>query len=362
MAQALLSSLQITSTIVHSAIADCGLWHDRKNAKGQVAGHQAVHLYYYLRAKDTEGSGWCDVSLDTVSKDLQISIYALRRWIKSGLDLKLFRATIRYKVGVVRVWYSCVENVCIDNGIADIGATAKIDISALSELKYIVTHAEALKLQHQSRYREGKKAKKCDRARKTFDANEIISSSLCTGPILFRRGRLIFLKRSHLPYGGSQSRIAWELGRHESTIQRRLSDSYRIRHGLDPIPKVQLLAAAKTVETFLPGRPTPIRRILPGQSIVEVPGLGKFRRCTNLYSEDLELVSCRRLRSRLKIRLQPSVWDDEWKTDPRYPILRSQFTQSIDKFGLLVKNSPPPELHHKDNLSIAENQIEDRRT
>jgi hypothetical protein len=115
---------------------------------------------------------------------------------------------------------------------------------------------------------------------------------------------------------------------------------------------VQLLAAAKTVESFIPGRPTPIRRILPGQSIVEIPGLGKFRRCTNLYSEDLELVPARRLRSRLKIRLTPSVWDNEWKTNPLYPELRSQFRQSIDKLGLFTNSPPPPDLHHKGNLSI----------
>jgi hypothetical protein len=343
----LLQSTQVTSGIIHGAIADCGLWCDRKNAKGQVKGHQSVQLYYYLRAKDTKGSGWYDVSLDTVSRDLQISIYALRRWIKSGLDLKLFHAAIRYKVGVVRVWYSCVVNVCIQNGIADIGAIAKIDMSALGELKYIATHAQALLLQHQSRYREAKKSKKCDRARKTFDPSEVISSSLCTGPILFRRGRLIFLRRSHLPYGGSQRRIAWELGRHESTIQRRLSDSYRRRHGIDPIPKVQLLAAAKVVETFLPARLTPIRRILPGQSIVEVPGLGKFRRCTNLYSENLELISARRLRSRLKVRSQPSVWDNQPENDPVYQVFRCQFKSVIDKGSLSKKITPPPELSHK---------------
>ncbi len=335
----LIESSKLISGIIHSAIADCGLWRDRKNAKGQVVGHQSVILYYYLRMQDIKGSGWYDVSLDTVSKDLQISIYALRRWIKSGLKLKLFRAAIRYKVGVTRVWYSCVENVCIANNIADIGATTNVDISALDRLKYIATHAEALKIQNQSRYKEAKKAKKCDRARKTFEPAEVIRSELCVGPILFRRGRLIFLKRSHLPYGGSQKRIAWELGRHPSTVQRRLSNSYRQRHGLDPVPKVQLLAIAKTVERFLPGRATPIRRILPGQSIVEVPGLGKFRRCTNLYSEDLELVPARRLRSRLKIKLTPSAWDDDWKLDPLFPILRSQFRESIDKLGLFLKKN-----------------------
>lgn len=338
-----LDLLTIQAGIIHSAIADCGLWHDRKNAKGQVAGHQAVRLYYYLRFCDRRGSGWWDVNLNTVAEDLQISIYTLRRWIKSGLELKLFRAAIRYKPHTVRIWYSCITNVCVDNNIADIGAAAIISISDLNKLKYLATEAEAIKLQRQSRYKEAKKARKCDRSRRTFEPSEVICSSLCTGPILFKRGRLVFLKRSHLPYGGSQKRIAWEQGRHESTVQRRLSDLFRQRHKLDPVPKVQLLAPAKTVNRFLPGKATPIRSILPGQSIVEVPGLGKFRRCPNLYAESLKMVAVRRIRSRLKTKLEPSRWDDDWKQEELYPILRSQFTKAIHKQGLLTKNFAPPE-------------------
>ena len=187
------------------------------------------------------------------------------------------------------------------------------------------------------------------------------SFDLCQRQILFRRGRVTFLKRSANFYGGSQDRIAWNEGRHISTIQRRLSDGYRERHGLDRIAKTQLAVPPKTFKQEIPGRP-PITRYYPGQHLITVPHLGKFRLTCNVYSINIELQSKRYARAKIKRSIQQKadreLISNDWKLQPEYQAMRKAESAVFNQVSLSLKKVSPAGLPHNPSLYI-EGEIEE---
>ena len=179
------------------------------------------------------------------------------------------------------------------------------------------------------------------------------SFDLCQRQILFRRGRVTFLKRSANFYGGSQDRIAWNEGRHLSTIQRRLSDGYRDKHGLQPIVKTQLAVAPKTFKQEVPGS-RPITRYYPGQHLITVPHLGKFRLACNIYSIDIELQSKRYARAKIKRSIKQKadreLISNDWKLQPEYQAMRKAEATVFNQVSLSLKKNSPAGL--PDNLSL----------
>lgn len=334
----------ITVTI-HSGLADGGLWPE-KNEKGQVKGQNSIQLWYLLRSLDKDGNGSAVVRLSDIAKILRISIYSVRRYIKSAFALGLLRGDkVRREANRVRIFYSSLADICARFNIADIGGCTSIDVSEIRNIKFRAAEAEALKLQNQSLYKEAHK-KKRDRVKKILTPEELTSSDLCNGPILFRRGRLTFLKRSVSSYGGTQKRIAYELGRHPSTVQRRLSDVYRNRHNLDPIAKTQLAVAPQTINQWIDGQATPIKKLAPGQNIIVIPGWGKFRVVNNVYSLPIELLPKRPARQKVKRLIHRNAnreaFSNDWKLDPRYQAMRATESAEFNKNSLSLKSSPPP--------------------
>lgn len=347
------------TTTFHAHLADCGLWPD-KNLKGQVRGQCAIELWYLLRAIDKKGSGSATINLNDAAKILQISLPSVRRRIKAGLDLGLFGGVLKVGVGQVRIFYKSLSSVCTTLGITDLGACWDADISEIPYLKFGATEAEALKLQNQSQYVENRRKKKGSFSR-LLSPKEMTSFDLCQRQILFRRGRVTFLKRTANFYGGSQERIAYDGGRHVSTIQRRLSDGYRHRHGLERITKTQLAVPPKTFKQDIPGRP-PITSYYPGQHLITVPHLGKFRLTCNIYSIDIELQSKRYARAKIKRSIKQKadqeLISNDWKLDPRYQALKGAESAVFNKGSLSVKNFSPAGLPHNLSLSV-EGEIEE---
>jgi hypothetical protein len=343
----------------HAHLADCGLW-PNKNLKGQVRGQCAIELWYLLRGLDKQGAGSATINLNEAAKILQISLPSLRRRIKSGLDLGLFGGVVKGEVGQVRIFYKSLKSICTSLGIADPGACWEGDIADIPYLKFGATEAEAVKLQNQSQYVESRRKKKRS-FKKLLSPEEMTSSELCNGQILFRRGRVTFLKRSANFYGGSQDRIAWNEGRHISTIQRRLSNGYREKHGLDRIAKTQLAVPPKTFKQEIPGRP-PITRYYPGQHLITIPHLGKFRLTCNIYSINIELQSKRYARAKIKRSIQrkadQEMISDNWKLQPEYQAMRRAESAVFNKVSLSLTTSPPAGLPHNPSLYV-EGEIEE---
>jgi hypothetical protein len=324
---------------VHATLLDGGLWPDC-NDKGQTKGQLAIQLYYLARALDPAGSGSAVIDLVEAAKILEISIYSVRRRMQWAFNHGLFRAKLRIGTQKIKVYYTALQHICVRLNIADIGACTEIEISQLRNLKFAATEATALQLQNRSRWSESNR-KKCDR-RKTLDPQQMTTSELGAGAILFKKGRVTFLKRSHTAYGGSQKRLAWELGRHPSTIQRRLSDGYRAKHGLDPIPKTQLAVSPK-VTLSRPTSKGAITKLALGQNIIYIPGYGRFRLATNVYDINLTLKPKRRTRHKIKRAFLKEenrlLISDDWKLDPEYQALKSAWKASlINKDSLLTEN------------------------
>lgn len=336
----------------HAHLADCGLW-PNKNLKGQVKGQNAIELWYLLRGLDKQGAGSATINLNEAAKILQISLPSLRRRIKSGLDLGLFAGVVKGEVGQVRIFYKSTKSICTALEIADLGACWDGDIADIPYLKFGATEAEAMKLQNQSQYVVRRKKKRS--FKNLLSPEEMTSSELCNGQILFRRGRVTFLKRTANFYGSSQDRLAWNAGRHISTVQRRLSNGYRERHGLERVAKTQLAIPPRTFRQEVPGRP-PITRYYPGQHVITVPHLGKFRLFCNIYSSPIELQSKRYARAKIKRSIQQKadreLVSNDWKLDPRYQAMRRAEAAIFHKADLSLKHEPPAGLAHNPCLCI----------
>ena len=268
-----------------------------KTTKGQVAGSDARLLFSFLCAVDYQGCGNVEIDLRIAAIALNRSLYTIRRWLKAGLKLGFFRGSERVRTKTYRIFYASKQNICKSLHITDIGAAVEVEIADLQHSKFIATEAEALKLQNQSKWLE--KDKKRKNLKKCVPPAETLTTSvICSGAILCKADgdRFTYLKSYAHAHGGSQKRIAWEMGRHKSTIQRRLSDGYRKKHGLDPIPKTQILAPVRREAPDSQG----IRKIaLKGEGKVWKTRLGLFTVCPNVYDIPHELVPKRYLRRKI---------------------------------------------------------------
>jgi hypothetical protein len=339
----------LPSLIIHSAIADPGNW-SGKNHKGQVAGSGCSQLWDLLHSADVQGSGNVVVDLRIAAYTLGISLYTIRRWLKAGLRLGFFRSSRRVGTKTYRIFYSSKQNICKSLQITDIGACIEVEVSDLKHAKFLATEAEVLKLQNQSKWLE--KEKKHKNLKKCVPAAEILTTSeTCLGAILCKADgeRFTYLKFYAHAHGGSQKKIAHNMGRHPSTIQRRLSDGYRKKHGLEPIPKTQILAPVQRDAPNSQG----IRKIIThGEGKIWKTRLGLFKVCPNVYDVPHQLVSKRYLRGKIKRALKAHALAEEareWREADNayyewYASLKAEARQAVnDKPDLLTEKIAPPE-------------------
>jgi hypothetical protein len=340
----------LPSLIIHSAIADPGNW-SGKNHKGQVAGSGCSQLWDLLHSVDNvQGSGNVIADLRIVAHTLGKSLYTIRRWLKAGLRLGFFRGCERVATKTYRIFYSSKQNICKSLQLTDIGACIEVEVSDLKNAKFLATEAEVLKLQNQSKWLE--KEKKHKNLKKCVPAAEILTTSeICSGAILCKADgdRFTYLKFYAHAHGGSQKKIASNMGRHPSTIQRRLSDGYRKRHGLEPIPKTQILAPVQRDAPNSQG----IRKIVThGEGKIWKTRLGLFKVCPNVYDVPHQLVSKRYLRGKIKRAIKAHALAEEareWREADNayyewYASLKAEARQALnDKPDLLTEKIAPPE-------------------
>lgn len=310
---------------IHAALADGGLWQS-KNHRGQVPKYESIKLWYFLRSIDPAGSGWAQIELKTVAEFFDRSIYTIRRWLRWGRHIKAFRAVTKLGNGFYRVHYAALTKVAIAQGIFNLGAICYVKQDDLKTLKFAATEAEAMRLQNQTQFNESKKVGK----ERIPTPKQLVNSELGRGSILMRRGRFTFLKFNTPDYGTSQNRIAWHLGRHPSTVQRRLSNTYRQERSIKPVDKTQLATAPRR-ESSNGGKV----QFIPGQRIIRLTE-GVFRLGCNVYDSSVDMTSAKAERYRLKKAIAKSQDGDSWKFEPEYQLLMSAWRESVknDKSSL----------------------------
>lgn len=338
-----MANIKQTSFKLHSTLSDCGNW-PTKNHKGQVAKSESIRLWYYLRAMDQNGSGWGEFSLDELTEFFDRSVYTIRRWLAWGRQLGLFREKL--KLGnKYRVYYSSVTRVAMAVGVSDLGAIAEEGLERIKDLKFAATEATALRLQNQSRHKELSNHSHESVRAKVIDPERVLSSELGIGAILTRKGRFTFVKINTFAIGATQQHIARTLGRHPSTVQRRLGDSYRKKRSLNPVVKTQLVAPPRTESYAIDATSPSKTRFIPGQRIIRTK-LGVFRLAPNIYKFEVELQPGHCTRWRLNRRIAAAAvaeeLDQSWKLSPEHLAHKAAFRESeAYKRRLSVKKNEP---------------------
>lgn len=312
---------------IHSALADGGLL-PAKNTKGQIAKWESIKLWYFLRGVDAAGSGWAEFNLHQVAAFFERSVYTIRRWCRWGKSLKLFRAVHHLGNGFYRIHYTSLAKTALSQGLTELGGIAYVAQHELKTLRFAATETTTMQLQNQSRFNEARR--KENKSKRIATPTEFVQSQLGVGSILFRRGRFTFLKFNSAYYGTAQSTVAEKLGRHPSTVQRRLSNSWREKRGIGTIAKTQLVTPPRTKLKPIKGSKYGVREIpLPQQHIIRVSE-GVFRLGANVYDLPVVLSSGKAQRQALKRALQPSRFDDEWKYLPDYQALKEAWRDAAN--------------------------------
>ncbi len=219
---------------IHSNLINQAQWAGSNPYNSQLEGHSAIKLFYLVKAKDTAGSGFADITIDEAAEILGRSSSTIRRWKRFGEKLGLFRSVINLKEGYYRIYYVSVNKVCLKHNIKNHGTITEVEVHELKDIKFRATEADAIAAQSKSLYAATKGDKKLIR-------NTLSAKNLClkSQRILFLSDRFIYINPSYLMYGASQKYIADKSGYSVSTIQRRLDNKYRKSHGLLPVMKKQ---------------------------------------------------------------------------------------------------------------------------
>lgn len=194
-----------------------------------------------MRALDETGSGRTDFNLHQAAKDLRVSVQTIRRWVFFGLKNGLFRsALLKGPAGSKRVFLSSAIKVARRLGAHDLGVCFELEVGRLSELRDATTEAVAHHLQRSSSFAAKKQS--TSRGKIPVFSQDNLRGKRARG-IVARGDRFTYLDGEILPIGGSQAAIAKFQGRHESTVQRRLSNSRRAAREEPEIDRTQLAQA-----------------------------------------------------------------------------------------------------------------------
>ena len=281
-----------------------------------------LKLWLLARAWDAEDGCSCGrvfLSLDSAAKTLNRSIPTLRRWLREGKELGLFRHW-RTQGDRLEIYYRSWFSLARSAGMENLGAIVWIDWQDLEHLELTATEAIAQQLQRESYHaaiaNENKHEIKNGKLKiapigKIFPENPdeaIANSTLCQSGqgVLGVSGRFIFVSERFIPYGSSVAGIADR--RHLSTrqIQRHLQSAYRhpspVRGYHRKAGDLEKRQIAKRLPRRLNGMAADLRR---GGEVNEANRLLKvgdrlFRLGCNLYAPDLSLCGVKRRRSAYK--------------------------------------------------------------
>jgi hypothetical protein len=230
--------------------------------------HYGQHLIVWLWARALDdslekhgenlGQGRATFRLSALAAAVNRSVSTVRRWLAGARDKGLiwrFHTTGDF----CRLWYCSLERVAAPAGVSSLGSVAWIQVSDLNDLRIKATEVIAQGLQLQSFWSAKEAAKTVFKIKnpKIVPAEQLLRSP-CENQarVVGRRGRFLYVTEGFLPYGAAQVTIGKVRGVCSRTVQRHLSDSYRLcpspvrnsRSELNPCVKAQL--AQRVPKTF----------------------------------------------------------------------------------------------------------------
>lgn len=200
-------------------------------------GTPAYGLWALLRAIDVKGSGFVVVSLSEIRDLLNCSRATVYRWLGSSL---FFWKWKNLGDGLIRVHYKSPKRIYQALKIQDIGAIAKLPIVYIqrNHRKVAATELETMRLQSQAAHHAANQQR--GNIIDPLEAARSDSSLFSRGSNPIRRKFLILDANAPVCPHGSLRTVAKRMGRSCSTIQRRLSDDWRAKQDLSPIPKQRI--------------------------------------------------------------------------------------------------------------------------
>lgn len=180
--------------------------------------HPAANLWYLCRAADPEGRGRVELSASECQL-LKVSRPTIYRWLREGWTLGLFR-NYWWEADRLTVSLGGLKKACLSSGMESWGPVATVRLGDIlgGRLRAIASMLQTQDLQEKSRYAALHALK--DHERKHFkiptaaQTLNLSSPNLDCGevPGLAHLGKQkVFVLRSFIPFGVSQTRICEEL-------------------------------------------------------------------------------------------------------------------------------------------------------
>lgn len=142
--------------------------------------------------------------------------------------------------GERRVYLAGVIPVALALGVSDLGVCFELEPDQIWQLRQATTEAVALHYQQTSIFSSKRRSRSGGGVPLSLES---ILAEKRGGGIVARGERYTYVDSSVITIGGSQKTTAEFLGRHESTVQRRLSNLERERRSLPPLERSQLAQA-----------------------------------------------------------------------------------------------------------------------
>lgn len=144
------------------------------------------------------------------------------------------------KPGERRVYLAGVIPVALVLGVSDLGVCFELEADQIWQLRQATTEAVALHYQQTSIFSSKRRSRSGGGVPLSLES---ILADKRGGGIVARGERYTYVDSIVITIGGSQQTTANFLGRHESTVQRRLSNLERERRSLPPLKRTQLAQA-----------------------------------------------------------------------------------------------------------------------
>ena len=210
------------------------------------------NVYLLTRMADVRGSGYSVLDIQETSQVLRLAPRTVRDYVRRCCQYGLFRHIQWNGNNEVKIFYSALAKVATAYSGPG-GCRVLVRPKDLCNKKAIIVEAIAKTRQKRSFYQQFKEqqAKQGTKKPRMNSIGQVFGSGSSlyargTSPILFRTQRFTFVTSEFTVFGTSQPAIALEMGRHERTARRRLSNAYRqrltdrTRVEMEPLKRAQL--------------------------------------------------------------------------------------------------------------------------
>lgn len=275
--------------------------------------HPGVRLWYFGRWLNADGSGKVEFTVQQVCSLFGVGKATVYRWLERGEGM--FWRRNRQERGHIELWLIGICQVCknLQLGLHKnvLGAIADVPLSAISTrfgAKALATQLDTIQAQRQGWWAAN--ANTTSNSRKfILEPGERVACAVSTRANGNADGEAKPIQKYALvnnewtipgtTVANIRKHTDWKCDR---TIQRRLSASERIAHGLEPIDKLRV--AEEITDPDLMARLTESSAgyIVENNRVYKYLGFTNFKFWAlkhNIYAEDFCLLGLRRLRGKI---------------------------------------------------------------